>query len=239
MAGKKKPAKRRKKSASKLPFVLLVAVMGGVGALLVVSAQNSISGDSPSATSPETSSSDSITSSDSSVVSADSSIPTVTIGSVAPPVSINTDDEDDDHNDAGFVLDDYTPTDTPEPPSSPRTVADGSVTDGRVSGTLPDGFYIGYLDGVGSSSLLVRFDSPSGPSYDAPLDDVLFVSLRVDARDPNHPGSAVVRADTLLRLVEQGRTAYSIPESDDFVIVEGRYLVTIADGQLIGIEGLS
>lgn len=214
--------------------------MGGVGALLVVSAQNSISGDSPSSTSPGTPSTDPGMPSDPSVVVTDSSDPAVTIGSVAPPVSIDTDDEDDDHNDTGFVLDDYTPADTPEPPSSPRTVPDESIVDGRITGTLRDGFYLGYLDGVASSTaLLVRFDSADGPLYTAPIDDLLFVSLRVDARDPNHPGSAVVGSDTLLRLVEQGRAAYSIPESDDFVIVDGTYLVTISDGRLVGIEGLA
>ena len=240
MASKKKRAKRQKKSASKLPFVLLVAVMGGVGALLVVSAQNSISGDSPAASAPATTSAGADLPADSAPIADDSSTPTITIGSVAPPVSINTDDDDDDHNDTGFVLDDYTPADTPEPPSSPRSVPDESVVDGRITGSLPDGFYLGFIDGVASSSsLLVRFDSTSGPIYTAPIDDLLFVSLRVDARDPNHPGSAVVGSDTLLRLVEQGRASYSIPESDDFVIVDGTYLVTIADGRLIGIEGLA
>ncbi|MFZ9853326.1 MAG: hypothetical protein ACO3GG_10595 [Ilumatobacteraceae bacterium] len=242
MASKKKRAKRRSKSSSKLPFVLLVAVMGGVGALLVVSAQNSITGESPSGSPTATSPAESPSVSDSTAPSGDATTPTVTIGSVAPPVSITTDDDHDDdgHNDAVFVLDDYTPAETPEPPSSPRTIPSNSIVNGRVTGALSDGFYLGYLDGVApSSALLVRFDSSDGPLYTAPVDDLLFVSLRVDARDPNHPGSAVVGADTLLRLVEQGRNAYSIPESDDFVIVDGTYLFTIADGQLVGIEGLA
>ncbi|MDA0371185.1 MAG: hypothetical protein O3C62_00955 [Actinomycetota bacterium] len=239
MASKKRRAKRRKKSASKVPFVLLVAVMGSVGALLVVSAQNSISGDSSSPTSPDTTLAESSVP-DVSAPADDESEPAVTIGSVAPPVSIDTDDEDDDHNDTAFVLDDYTPTETPEPPSSPRTISDGSIDDGRVTGTIPDGFYLGYIDGVASStSLLIRFDASDGPTYATPIDDLLFVSLRVDARDPSHPGSAVVAADTLVRLVEQGRAAYSIPESDDFVVIEGSYLITVADGRLVGIEGLS
>lgn len=225
-----------------MPFVLLIALMGGVGALLVVSAQNSISGDSSTASSPATTSPDPNQPVDSTVMVDGSSTPTITIGSVAPPVSITTDDEHDEdgHNDVAFVLDDYTPADTPEPPSSPRTVPDESIVDGRITGTLRDGFYLGYLDGVASSaSLLVRFDSADGPLYTAPIDDLLFVSLRVDARDPNHPGNAVVGSDTLLRLIEQGRNAYSIPESDDFVIVDGTYLVTIADGRLVGLEGLA
>lgn len=240
MASKKRRAKRRKKSASKVPFVLLVAVMGSVGALLVVSAQNSISGDSSSPTSPETTLAQSSVPEPSAPADDESDAPAVTIGSVAPPVSIDTDDEDDDHNDTAFVLDDYTPTETPEPPSSPRTISDGSIDDGRVTGTIPDGFYLGYIDGVASStSLLIRFDASDGPTHATPIDDLLFVSLRVDARDPSHPGSAVVAADTLVRLVEQGRAAYSIPESDDFVVVEGSYLITVADGRLVGIEGLS
>ena len=241
MASKKRRAKRRKKSASKLPFVLLVAVMGGVGALLVVSAQNSISGDSSSPTSPETTLAQSSVPEPSAPADDESDAPAVTIGSVAPPVSIDTDDaDDDDHNDTAFVLADYTPTETPEPPSSPRTISDGSIDDGRVTGTIPDGFYLGYIDGVASStSLLIRFDASDGPTHATPIDDLLFVSLRVDARDPSHPGSAVVAADTLVRLVEQGRAAYSIPESDDFVVVEGSYLITVADGRLVGIEGLS
>ncbi|MGA0821082.1 MAG: hypothetical protein ACO3Q5_11120, partial [Ilumatobacteraceae bacterium] len=91
MASKKKRAKRRSKSSSKLPFVLLVAVMGGVGALLVVSAQNSITGESPSGSPTATSPAESPSVSDSTAPNGDSTTPTVTLGSVAPPVSITTD----------------------------------------------------------------------------------------------------------------------------------------------------
>lgn len=237
MAGSKKRAKRRKKSASKLPFVLLVGVMGGVGALLVVSAQNSISGDSPSTSSvanPADNPADSTTPADS-----NDPTPVATIGSVAPPVTIDVGD-DDDHNDEVFVLDDYTPTDAPEVPSSTRTVPASAVDGERVTGDLADGYYIGYLASITSASTLdLHLDSASGPLTTASVDDLIFVSLRVDARDPAHPGNAVVGADTLVRLIESGQSAVAVPESDDFVVIGTKYLVTVSGGVVIGLEGLA
>lgn len=162
--------------------------------------------------------------------------PPSSAGSLAPPVSVDTATDDGDE---GLVLDDFTPTETPRPPSSPLTVPAGSVANGKVSGALPNGFYLGFLDGVGTSdSVRVRFDSATGPALDAPLADLLFVSLRVDARDPSHPGSAVVSTGTLQQLLTQGQPTYSIPETDDLVVIEGSYLLTVADGRLVGIEGL-
>lgn len=169
--------------------------------------------------------------------STSASEPPTSTGSVAPPVSVDT---VTDEGDEGLVLDDFTPIDPPQPPTAPRTVPLGSVADGKVSGALPDGFYLGFLEGVGASdSVRVRFDSTAGPAFEAPLDDLLLVSLRVDARDPSHPGSAVVSTGTLQQLLAQGEPTYSIPESDDLVIIEGSYLLTVADGRLVGIEGLA
>lgn len=237
MAGSKKRAKRRQKSSSKLPFVLLVGVMGGVGALLIVSAQNSISGDSPStseAPNPSDAPADSTTPADST-----DTTPVATIGSVAPPVTIDIGD-DDDHNDEVFVLDDYTPTDAPEVPASVRTVPASLIDGGRVTGDLADGYYIGYLADVTSASTLdLHLDSSSGPLVTASVDDLLFVSLRIDARDPAHPGHAVISADTLIRLAESGQSAVAVPESDDFVVVGTKYLVTASGGVVIGLEGLA
>lgn len=168
--------------------------------------------------------------------STSASEPPTSSGSVAPPVSVDSATEEGDE---GLVIDDFTPIETPQAPASPRTVPAGSITSGQVSGTLPDGFYLGFLEGVGASySVLVRFDSATGPALDAPLADLLIVSLRVDARDPSHPGSAIVSTRTLSQLLTEGDPTYSIPESDDLVVIEGSYLLTVADGRLVGIEGL-
>lgn len=208
--------------------------MAGVGGLLVVSAQNSPDADTdppPADTAPAEVAADT-------TVVAGANAPNVTIGSVAPPVSI--DNGSDDDGDEGLVLDDFTPADTPAAPTTADTVPAGSVTNGRIRGSLADGYYLGYLDGIGSeTSIVVRLDSPTGPEYDAPLDELLFVSLRVDARDPSHPGSAVVAARTLHQLLAQGEATYTIPDTDDLVIVEGTYLLTVSDGRLVGIEALS
>lgn len=233
MASRKK---RKKKRSSRLPALLLIVAMAGVGGLLVVSAQNSPADDAdtdppPADTAPAEVAADT-------TVVAEATAPNVTIGSVAPPVSI--DNGSDDDGDEGLVLDDFTPADTPAAPATPDTVPAGSVTNGRIRGSLADGYYLGYLDGIGSeTSIVVRLDSSTGPEYDAPLDELLFVSLRVDARDPSHPGSAVVAARTLHQLLAQGDATYTIPDTDDLVIVEGTYLLTVSDGRLVGIEAIS
>lgn len=214
--------------------------MAAVGGLLVISVPNSPADDAstptPSGTDPtDTGSVDGGSDGDSLSVTTDA--PVITISSVAPPVSVNT---DDDNGDEGLVLDDFTPTDTPQPPTSRRTVPEGSVDDGQVTGDLPDGYYLGYLDGIGSeTSIVVRFDAANGPVADASLDDLLFVSLRVDARDPAHPGSAVVSPRTVHQLLARGDATYTIPDSDDLVILGGTYLLTVADGRLVGIEAVS
>lgn len=214
--------------------------MVGVGGLLVVSAQDSPADDSstlsPSGPDPTgTGSTDG--ESDGDPLAPTTDAPVITISSVAPPVSVNT---DDDNGDEGLVLDDFTPTDTPQPPTSIRTVPNGSVDSGQVTGALPDGYYLGYLDGIATeTSIVVRFDATNGPTADAPLDDLLFVSLRVDARDPAHPGSAVVSPRTVHQLLARGDATYTIPDSDDLVIIGGTYLLTVADGRLVGIEAVS
>lgn len=239
MAGGKKRTKRRQKSSSKLPFVLLVGIMGGVGALLIVSAQNSISDDSPS-TSSVANPADAPADSTTPAADPTDATPVATIGSVAPPVTIDIGDDDDDHNAEVFVLDDYTPTDAPVVPASMRTVPASVVDGGRVTGDLADGYYIGFLAGsTTANSLDLHLDSSSGPLVTASVDDLIFVSLRVDARDPAHPGSAVVGGDTLIRFVESGQSAVAVPESDDFVVIGTKYLVTVSGGAVVGIEGLS
>jgi hypothetical protein len=227
---------RKKRRSSRIPALVLIALMVGVGGLLVVSAQDP-SSDEPS------SADDTIPVVDESVdpvesVPQVSPPPVVTIGSVAPPVSIDTTDDNGDGDD-GLVLDDFTPTETPQPPSSPLTVPTSAITNEAIGRPLADGYYLGYLDGTESDdSIIVRFDTAAGPVFEAPLDDLLFVSLRVDARDPSHPGSAVVSARTLRQLLDRDDPTYTIPDTDDLVLVDGTFLVTIADGRLVGIEAL-
>lgn len=236
-ASRSRGKKRRKRRSSRTPALVLIALMVGVGGLLVVSAQNpaddgvaSTDGTIPAVIDP-------VPPSDSSAPVTEA--PLTTIGSVAPPVSVDAGDDDGD-GDEGLVLDDFTPTETPQPPASPRTVPAGSVTSGTVTGTLPDGYYLGFLDGVGTpSSIRLRFDTASGPTLDTSLDDLLFVSLRVDARDPSHPGSAVVSARTVHRLLDQGDPTFTIPDTDDLVLLDSTFLITVADGRVVGLEAVS
>ena len=227
--------KRRKKRTSRTPALFLIAAMAAAGGLLVVSAQQPVAPAPAVVDSVTTPSADPADPAPSIVPSTDT--PVVTIGSVAPPVSIDTGDDGD--GDEGLVLDDFTPTETPQPPSSPLTVPTSAITNGAIGRPLADGYYLGYLDRVASDdSVVVRFDTASGPVFEAPLDDLLFVSLRVDARDPSHPGSAVVSARTVHRLLAQGDPTYTIPDTDDLVLVDGTFLITIADGRLVGVEAL-
>ncbi len=225
--------KRKKKRASRLPTVLLIAAMAGVAGWLVVLAQET---PDESPTSP-TVTIDPSASTPGDTASPGAGLPS-TIGSVAPPITVESADNDVDGDD-GLILDDFTPTDTPQRPATPRTVPSEATSNGEVAGPLPDGDYIGYLEGVGdSASILVRFDSASGPVFEAPTDDLLFVSLRVDARDPSHPGSAVVSARTLSQLLEQGDPTYNIPDTDDVLLIDGTFLITVVDGLVVGLEAL-
>jgi hypothetical protein len=234
--GTKRDKKRRKKRNSRTPALFLIAAMAAAGGLLVVSAQQSAT-----PASVDEGSSDTAVALDSmpaQPIAPATDAPVVTIGSVAPPVSVDTDDDNGDGDD-GLVLDDFTPTETPQPPASPLTVPASAISNGTIGGPLADGYYIGFLDGTESDdSIVVRFDSESGPVFEVPLDDLLFVSLRVDARDPSHPGNAVVSARTLRQLLERDDETYTIPDTDDLVLVDGTFLITIADGRLVGIEAL-
>lgn len=234
-ASRSRGKKRRKRRSSRTPALVLITLMVAVGGLLVVSAQDPVvDGVSLSdRTDPVVVDRVPPTDSNSPLTEA----PITTIGSVAPPVSVDAGDGDGDE---GLVLDDFTPTETPQPPASPRTVPSGAVDDGTVTGTLPDGYYLGFLDGVGApASIRVRFDTATGPTLDVPLDDLLFVSLRVDARDPSHPGSAVVSARTVNRLLDQGNPTFTIPDTDDLVLLDSTFLITVADGRVVGLEAVS
>ena len=236
-ASRSRGKKRRKRRSSRTPALVLIILMVAVGGLLVVSAQNSPSGDVATTDRSDPDTVDAMSPTDSNPPLTEA--PIVTIGSVAPPVSVDTGDDGGD-GDEGLVLDDFTPTETPQPPTSPRTVPSGVVANGAVTGTLSDGYYLGFLDGVGdSTSIVLRFDTASGPVFEAPINDLLFVSLRVDARDPSHPGSAVVSARTLSQLLSQGDPTFSIPDSDDLVLLDSTFLITVADGRVVGLEAVS
>ena len=235
-ASRSRGKKRKKRRSSRIPALVLIALRVGVGGLLVVSAQNPA--DRGNATIDSTDPGDvaPIAPSDSGPPVTEA--PITTIGSIAPPVSV--DSSDDGNGDEGLVLDDFTPTETPQPPASPRTVPAGDITNGEVTGSLPDGGYLGFLEGVGSpTSIRLRFDTTTGPTLDIPLDELLFVSLRVDARDPSHPGSAVVSARTLHQLLDHGGLTYTIPDTDDLVLLDSTFLVTVADGLVVGVEAIS
>ena len=236
-ASRSRGKKRRKSRSSRIPALVLIALMVAVGGLLVVSAQDPVVGGVTSTDGSVPTIVDPVSPTDSNPPLTEA--PITTIGSVAPPVSVDVGDDDGD-GDEGLILDDFTPTETPQPPASPRTVPSGAVANGVVTGALPDGYYLGFLDGVGSStSILLRFDTATGPVFDAHIDDLLFVSLRVDAREPSHPGSAVVSARTLNQLLAQGDPTFTIPDTDDLVLLDSTFLITVGDGQVVGVEAVS
>lgn len=163
--------------------------------------------------------------------------PGVTIGSVAPPISVTTDDTGEFEAD----VPDFTPIDPPRVPPTLTPVPPGAVANDRISDPLPDGLYLGFPesaldeDGKFISWHIGRTD---GPTYPAFLDHVLFSSVVIDARSPDHSGYAVLGTSLLWQYIADGATTASVPESDDLVVVTGPYLLTVVDGAVVAIEGI-
>lgn len=163
----------------------------------------------------------------------------VTIGSVAPPVTIS-DEQIGDLNDES-QLPDFTPVDPPDVPASFGPLPAAAASTGRIDGDLRDGFYLGFVQGAFDDDgeyIAWRIGSPDGPTYPAFVSTMIFTSVRVDARRADHPGSASLQPERFWQLLADGGSTQAVPESDDVVILDGPYLLTVVDGSVIAAEGI-
>ena len=163
----------------------------------------------------------------------------VSIGSDAPPVTIS-DEQIGDFADES-QLPDFTPVDPPDVPASFGPLPATAVSAGRIDGDLSDGFYVGFVQGAFDDDgeyIAWRIGSPDGPTYPAFVSTMIFTSVRVDARRTDHPGSASLQPERFWQLLADGGSTQAIPESDDVVILDGPYLLTVVEGSVIAAEGI-
>jgi len=229
---KRRSASSRRGASSQLPVILLLLGALGVGGLLVVSER---SDRAPAATVVPP-----LTPTDAPVTdTSDTAAPSATIGSVAPPITVS-DEQIGDFADES-QLPDFTPVAPPDVPSAYAPVPASAVSAGRIDGDLPDGFYLGFVEGAFDDDgeyIAWRIGSPDGPTYPAYVSIMIFTSVRVDARRTDHPGSASLQPERLWQLLADGGSAQAIPESDDVVILDGPYLLTVVEGSVIAAEGI-
>ncbi|MBU3689532.1 MAG: hypothetical protein B7C54_06220 [Acidimicrobiales bacterium mtb01] len=234
----KKKSRAKKRSArssrpgasSRLPVILLLLGALGVGGLLVVSER---SDRTPASTAAPASEPVGATN----PLTVDTAAPSVTIGSVAPPVTIS-DEQIGDLTDES-ELPDFTPVAPPEVPAALAPLPATAASTGRIDGDLPDGFYLGFVQGAFDDDgeyIAWRIGSTDGPTYPAFVSDMIFTSVRVDARGADHPGSASLQPPRLWQLLADGGATVAIPESDDLVILDGPYLLTVVSGSVIAAE---
>ena len=256
--------KRRKKKASRLPLVLLVLLMAGVGGLVVFTANRS--DDTP--TSPALIGSSDSSAPVESTPTASSSPASEPGGTLAPPVTVHIETDDSDHSD-GAVLDDFTMVDPPVVPPVSATLKSSWITKGVVTAELPDGYYWGYIDSSsdepertitfelrqvywGSDSCRAQFgDDPdaclddygSDPSLsgllEVPVADLIFVSLPTFG-DPATGAftSRSISPANWWPLVNGGQTTVIIPDDDTEAIVNTPYLLTVIEGKVVAAEGI-
>ena len=67
---------------------------------------------------------------------------TDTVGTVAPPVTVQVTSEDSNH-DGGPVIDDYQPVEPPIQPANFSKIPPNAASNDRIKGDLPDGSYLG------------------------------------------------------------------------------------------------
>ena len=169
----------------------------------------------------------------------DATATAVSIGSVAPPITIS-DEQIGDFADES-QLPDFTPVDPPDVPASFGPLPATAVSTGRIDGDLSDGYYVGFVQGAFDDDgeyIAWRIGSPDGPTYPAFVSTMIFASVRVDARRTDHPGSASLQPERFWQLLADGGSTQAIPESDDVVILDGPYLLTVVEGSVIAAEGI-
>lgn len=229
---KKRSASSRRGASSQLPVILLLLGALGVGGLLVVSERS----DRAPATTVATTLPSAVTPAPGTT---DAAAAPVTIGSVAPPITIS-DEQIGDLTDES-QLPDFTPVDPPAAPASFAPLPASAASTGRIDGDLPDGFYLGFVHGAFDDDgeyIAWRIGSPDGPTYPAYVSTMIFTSVRADARRADHPGSASLQPERFWQLLADGASTQAVPESDDVVILDGPYLLTVVDGSVIAAEGI-
>jgi len=230
---KKKSRRRRKQRRSKLPLLVILGAVLGVGGYLWFESRE------PETVAPAPDSPIEQSTTDPAVASS-SPVTTDGSGTVAPPVTVHSDTLGDVEFDQ--VLDDWTAVDPPSVPERSAEVRAEWVANDRVQQNLPDGIYWGFLHSVideeerGVNFDVVQFDgelirsSDGDQLYPAFLDDLLFASVSVGDDEPGEARNAYVSPSTLWNIAD-GEAA---PEG---IEVRAWYLLTIIDGRVIAAEG--
>ena len=232
---KKKSGKRRKQRRSKLPFLLLVALVIGAGGYYWYDSRE------PASIVPDPDSSMVGVPDDTAVESTGQSSTGSTNGTVAPPVAIDDNPFGDDKLDQ--VVDDWTAVDAPVVPERSAEVRAEWVTNSRIQDNLPDGTYWGFLHSVideeerGINFDVVQYDggfirsSDGDQLYPAFVEDLLYASVITGDAEPGEVKNAYVSPTTLWS-VANGDPA---PEG---IEVRGWYLLTVIDGKVVAAEGV-
>lgn len=232
---KKKSGKRRKQRRSKLPFLLLVALVIGAGGYYWYDSRE------PASIVPDPDSSMVGVPDDTAVESTGQSSTGSTNGTVAPPVAIDDDPFGDDKLDQ--VVDDWTAVEAPVVPERSAEVRAEWVANSRIQDNLPDGTYWGFLHSVideeerGINFDVVQYDggfirsSDGDQLYPAFVEDLLYASVITGDAEPGEVKNAYVSPTTLWS-VANGDPA---PEG---IEVRGWYLLTVIDGKVVAAEGV-
>lgn len=232
---KKKSGKRRKQRRSKLPFLVIVALVIGAGGYYWYDSRE------PASIVPDPDSSMVGVPDDTAVETAGQSSTGSANGTVAPPVAIDDNPFGDDKLDQ--VVDDWTAVDAPVVPERSAEVRAEWVTNSRIQNNLPDGTYWGFLHSVideeerGINFDVVQYDggfirsSDGDQLYPAFVEDLLYASVITGDAEPGEVKNAYVSPTTLWS-VANGDPA---PEG---IEVRGWYLLTVIDGKVVAAEGV-
>lgn len=231
----KKSGKRRKQRRSKLPFLVLVALVIGAGGYYWYDSRE------PASIVPDPDSSMVGVPDDTAVETAGQSSTGSANGTVAPPVAIDDDPFGDDTFDR--VLDDWTAVEAPVVPERSAEVRAEWVTNSRIQDNLPDGTYWGFLHSVideeerGINFDVVQYDggfirsSDGDQLYPAFVEDLLYASVIAGDAEPGEVRNAYVSPSTL----------WSVANGDpapDGIEIRGWYLLTVIDGKVVAAEGV-
>lgn len=234
---KKRSGKRRKQRRSKLPLLVIVALVIGAGGYYWYDSRE------PASIIPDPDTSSVDVPDDTAVETTEQSSTGSANGTVAPPVAIGDDPFGDDAFDR--VLDDWTAVEAPVVPERSAEVRADWVTNSRIQDNLPDGTYWGFLHSVideeerGFNFDVVQYDggfirsSDGDQLYPAFLDDLLYASVITGDAQPGEARNAYVSPSTLWSMATGEPT-----DAPDDIEVRGWYLLTIIDGKVVAAEGV-
>ena len=234
---KKRSGKRRKQRRSKLPLLVIVALVIGAGGYYWYDSRE------PASIIPDPDTSSVDVPDDTAVETTEQSSTGSANGTVAPPVAIGDNPFGDDAFDR--VLDDWTAVEAPVVPERSAEVRADWVTNSRIQDNLPDGTYWGFLHSVideeerGFNFDVVQYDggfirsSDGDQLYPAFLDDLLYASVITGDAQPGEARNAYVSPSTLWSMATGEPT-----DAPDDIEVRGWYLLTIIDGKVVAAEGV-